>query len=133
MQYFTHKRGAMRVLWPSHGVVTWDRVISLMDLQPLNAIVNSSSSCSISIAFFTPASPAAANAKTTGLPICHRQPKTPYFMTMLRVSYSVNVVSYDQAFKVCGGLAYTPLFIYLCYHPPKVKVSTYKNTGCSEC
>lgn len=53
----------------SHGVTMWSRVMSLSERQPLNAIVSSNSSWSIWSTLRTPASPWAAKANSTGLPI----------------------------------------------------------------
>lgn len=58
-----------RVRGASHSVTMWLRVISLSERHPLNAIVSSNSSLSICSTFLTPASPSAANEKTTGRPI----------------------------------------------------------------
>lgn len=57
------------ILFLSLSVVTWPRVISFSDAQPLSAMATSSSSLSIRSASLTPASPSAARANTTGRPI----------------------------------------------------------------
>lgn len=54
----------------SDSVCTCERLISLILVQPANAMANSNSSLSICRTFFTPASPSHASEKTTGLPIC---------------------------------------------------------------
>ncbi|WVZ87197.1 hypothetical protein U9M48_033876, partial [Paspalum notatum var. saurae] len=54
----------------SLSVMTWARVISLSDVQPLSAMVSSSSSLSICNTFRTPASPSTASENSTGRPIC---------------------------------------------------------------
>uniref|UniRef100_J3LTH6 Uncharacterized protein n=1 Tax=Oryza brachyantha TaxID=4533 RepID=J3LTH6_ORYBR len=48
----------------------WLRVMSASEVQPLSAMVSSNSSRIIRSTFRTPASPSAASANTTGLPIC---------------------------------------------------------------
>lgn len=71
LQVHAHNLGAGRAACGvSHSVTMWFLVISFSERQPLNAIVSSNSSRNICSTFFTPASPSAANEKTTGLPIC---------------------------------------------------------------
>ncbi|BAS86731.1 Os03g0786250 [Oryza sativa Japonica Group] len=50
----------------------WARVMSASEVHPLSAMVSSNSSRIIRSTFLTPASPSAASANTTGLPICKR-------------------------------------------------------------
>ena len=54
----------------SSSVLTWPRVISFSDVQPLSAMAISSSSLSICSTFRTPASPSTASENSTGRPIC---------------------------------------------------------------
>lgn len=56
----------------SLSVITWSRAISFSDVQPLSAMVISSSSLSICSTFLTPALPSTARPNSTGLPIWQR-------------------------------------------------------------
>lgn len=77
LQVHFHNFGAGRAACgASHSVTMWFRVISFSERQPLSAIVSSNSSRNICSTFLTPASPSAANEKTTGLPICENHHRT---------------------------------------------------------
>lgn len=54
----------------SPSVKMWLRVMSLSLVHPPSAMVSSNSSRIMRSTFRTPASPSAANANTTGRPIC---------------------------------------------------------------
>jgi hypothetical protein len=102
----------------SQSATMWLRLISFSERQPFKAIVSSNSSRSIWSTFLTPASPSAANEKTTGLPIWSWTKKTwdcfQCSTTCIQTYYKARRIMVGLNIKFSAWIWYLLQYLSLC-------------------